>query len=350
MAFNYGTTAQADPRFQVQPRQVDGLTAYWNANRGQMMDYQTGNPLIERLSAMRANQAPDPNAYIYGDSYSGIQGVEENRARAAQQQAMQLAAMRQAAFERQQARADANDRSQLLNSFRNAQLKQADAYNRDRNDLARQNLELRYLAEQGKNDRADMAASGRYGSIVDKQNAKLLSDLDQTKQEGDYLAGNLGNAIMQYNQGKQDVDAAEQAFESQKSQLAPLMSSGRLVGNPFGYAAVSTKDAEAVAAAEIANRLAEQRQSARERSKAMMQDAKTIDSIVTNPNYKFDPTKNVLTHQQTGMSFPLQFPYTPQVKKAQAQPLDPETEYLNKFASTPQVLTGPAKLGGRYIK
>lgn len=350
MAFNYGTTAQADPRFQVQPRQVDGLTAYWNANRGQMMDYQTGNPLIERLSAMRANQTPDPNAFIYGDSYSGIQGVEENRARAAQQQAMQLAAMRQAAFERQQARADANDRSQLLNSFRNAQLQQTNAFNQDKNDLARQNLELRYLAEQGKNDRSGNSIAARLEAQNQKQNAKLLSDLDQTKQEGDYLAGNLSNAIMQYNQGKQDVDAVESAFEEQKTQLAPLMASGRLVGNPFGYAAASQKDAEAVAAAEIANRLAQQRQSARERSKAMMQDAKTIDSIVTNPNYKFDPTKNVLTHQQTGMSFPLQFPYTPQVKKAQAQPLDPETEYLDKFASTPQVLTGPAKLGGRYIK
>jgi hypothetical protein len=340
-----------DPRTAYNPRVVDGLMAYWNANKGQMQDYQTGGALQPRIDAIRSQQPVNPGAYIYGDSYGQIQGVEESRRRAAEQMAMQLAQLNAAARERALARQDSNDRYDLLNQFRNSQLAQKNQSDQEKLGLLAQNLGLKQLAEQGKNDRSAAAISAKMRMASAKNAAAQADQLDQLDSEGSTLADEWSKALNRYNDLRGQVGDFEQGYAASASEIAPFVASNRVSGTGFGYTA-APGDAEAAAIAEKANAFARAKQSAKASSQEMAALVKDMDSMqrsMQQYGYSMNPRTGAISHPDLpGSRWDLSV--LPMVQPA-AAPMT-EDQYLARFASP--VSTGPktgvAKAGGRWVK
>lgn len=342
-------TVVDDPRTAYIPRQVDGLTAYWNANRGQMMDYQTGGSLADRLAAMRSKQAPSPNAYVYGDSYGQIQGVEEARQRAAEQRAMQLYAMQQAAAERAQARADVNARFGFENALRKASLDQRSKEANAKNDMDFARLQLAYDNEAGRNDRAGNSIQARYAIEQQRAAAKRDAGIANLESDGRAIADEWSTALNRYNDLKGSLDEFESGYKQNADEIAPWVSSGRLTGTGFGYAPSNPNDREAAAIAEKANLFAQARNSAKATAAELagvVKDMDKIQSAIRDGGFAFDQRTGRLTNPNLPraawqVNSPMTFAPT-------RRPMT-EDEYLATLpaAAAP---SGIAKAGGRWVK
>jgi hypothetical protein len=341
-------TVVDDPRTAYRPRQVDGLTAYWNANRGQMVDYQTGGALADRVAAMRSQQGPNPNAYVYGDSYGQIQGVEEARQRAAEQRAMQLYAMQQAAAERAQARADLNARANAADRLRALSIGNQAANDAARNQLYAQNLKLTQAAEAGRNQRANAAMQNKFLLAQQKQaqdDQAYLQDLDST---GADLASNWSDALSRYNDLQSQLGEFEKGYQSSAAEIAPYVSTQRVSGTGFGYVATNPKDAEAAAIAERANQFAQAKRSAASTAKELAAVVKELDGLnssMRQNGFQIDPrTGRIVNSELPQASWQIQSSFA----QPQRQPMT-EDQYLAQLpAAKPP--SGIAKGNGRWVK
>jgi hypothetical protein len=347
MPFNYGTTSTFDdPRTAYVPRNVNGLTSYWNATRGQNMDFQTGNPLSERLAMIQAQQPPSGAGMIYGDSYGGIQGVEESRAARNAQIAMQLAQMRQGAFERQQARNDANQRFNAQLDYRDALLGQQSQFNDAKNRLAAENLGLRREAEMGRNNRASDYAQMRMGIESMKNGVGVNKEFDKVDSYGSSLADQWGSAISNYNALQDELKAMDMGSDSDASAIGQAMASERIKGTPFGYSAVNPNDA---AIADLANKFAKARQAYADKEYEIEQTVKEMDKIAKSGAAKgFQIAPQGVIHERSGYGWGVNAQPQRYVKPPKAADVDPEDAYLAKFGRAVQPPSGIAKYGGTY--
>lgn len=341
-------TVVDDPRTAYRPRQVDGLTAYWNANRGQMVDYQTGGALADRVAAMRSQQGPNPNAYVYGDSYGQIQGVEEARQRAAEQRAMQLYAMQQAAAERAQARADMNARYNAADRLRLTAINNQAANDAARNRLYAQNLQLTQAAEAGRNQRANAAMQNKFLLAAQKQaqdDQAYLQDLNST---GADIASSWSDALGRYNDLQSQLSEFEKGYQASAAEIAPYVSSQRVTGTGFGYTASNPKDTEAAAIAERANQFAQAKRSAASTAKELSAVVKEMDGLnaaMRQNGFQIDPRTGKLVNADLPQaSWQIQSSFA----SPQRQPMT-EDQYLASLPAAKPPF-GIAKAGGRWVK
>ena len=348
-------TVVDDPRTAYRPRQVDGLTAYWNANRGQMVDYQTGGALADRVAAMRSQQGPNPNAYVYGDSYGQIQGVEESRQRAAEQRAMQLYAMQQAAAERAQALRFSRQDAAFNQNLRLADLQRLRENSQAANDMAAARLQLAYDAETGRNDRSQNSIGAKLAQEQMRQQAKINQGLSNLSADGQSIADEWSSALSRYNDLKGTLDTFQTGYEQNAAEIAPWVSSNRLVGTGFGYAPANPQDKEAAAIAEKANQFAQARQSAKATAAELagvVKDMDKIQSYIRDGGFQFDQRTGKLTNSNLPQAaWQVNSPMTLQPR--QRRPMTEEEyqatlpDYVPAVAKPP---TSVAKLGGRYIR
>ena len=331
----------ADPRTVMQPQNVGGYLAYWNANRGQMQDYQTGLPLADRLAAVQSTQ-PYRGDMIYGDSYGGVQAAESGQQQALFNQAMAQEQLRQQALARQDS---LRFRDQQANLDR--QLRVADMLERARESNQRNAYDRGQLDRQTKLD-----ADRRLEFTKDWENKiKLAAEKDATK-ASDTLkeikgqgAGFSSALSMAFNSLKDSEDEIS-AFEALKKEWMPKIATAnadqKIVKTDAGYVARNGGDA---VLADMANQILDQAGSAKEAAARIRQSKNDIGALLTqarSSGFDITPDMKAVVHPQAGR-FALQLPA-------------PVSRAADKPKTTPPPVTKPtvpsagvSRLGGRYI-
>lgn len=225
MAFNYGTAGSIrDPRMAYAPRQVDGVTAYWQANPGRMVDTQTGVPLAERLAMIRGQQPAQQN-YVYGDSYGGIQAQEQAIQQASFNRALALEQLRR----QDQARADSrNERNMFFNQnqqLRRDQMLQAARQNEAYRGLRSQEIDLARQREQGLASRSALKLNNDANIARMRTASKAQDQSDEIDTYGDMFSSDLESVLPAANdvaarlklaevEDMKENEATREAFEN----------------------------------------------------------------------------------------------------------------------------------------
>lgn len=330
----------ADPRLVMQPQNVGGYLAYWNANRGQMQDYQTGLPLADRLAAVQSTQ-PYRWDMIYGDSYGGVQAAESGQQQALFNQAMAQEQLRQQALARQDS---LRFRDQQANLDR--QLRVADMLERARESNQRNAYDKGQLDRQVKLD-----ADRRLEFTKDWENKiKLATEKDATK-ASDTLkeikgqgAGFSSALSMAFNSLKDSEDEIS-AFEALKKEWLPKIATAnadqKIVKTDAGYVA---RNGGYENLADMANQIAEKSTSAREATARIRDSKNEIGKLLAQARasgFDISPDMRSVFHPQAGR-FQIQLP-TP-VSRASDNP-----KPTQRPVTQPTATSGVGRVGGRYI-
>lgn len=358
MPFNYGTAGSIrDPRMAYAPRQVDGVTAYWQANPGRMVDTQTGMPLSERLAMIRGQQPPQRD-YVYGDSYGQIQGQEQAIEQANFNRALALEQLRRQDQARME---DKQYRNAALQESRATRL--ANALNEARRFDIGRNMDERRLALERDKER-------RYGEEfkTKEDNDLLLKKMDIARRgferdedistAGTRVSKMLSTLLPQHAMAEKAFKDAQEEDAIVQKQIADAISSGVIAPNPLNPAfwAPSGKS-ENQRAAEIAA-IANERRLSGNKSPKLEKAAYTAQELFNSiedlnksmEKYGFYLGDNGSSLIAGNRKFPINLPKTslPQpVQPRAADPVDPQwlIDKRNQYARPGQ--SAISQYGGR---
>lgn len=331
MAFR---TPVADPRLVMQPQNVGGYLAYWNANQGRMNDYQTGLPLADRLAAVQSIQ-PYRGDMIYGDSYGGVQAAESGQQQALAQQALAQEKMRQDALLRQDALQFRNQQAARDRNFRVANMLEMARQANQRNATDQDKLDLMSQLGAMKEDQFNTAQKNRFALDSAKSAEKQAALLDSIKGQGAGFSSALSNAFNTLNDSENEINAFEQFKKQWLPEIANATADQRLIKTDAGYVA---RNGGYENLAEIANQIADKSTSAREAAARIRDSKNSIGSLLTQARasgFDITPDMSAVVHPQAG-KFAIQLP--PPVSKASDKPKD-----------QPAKPSGVGRVGGRYI-
>jgi hypothetical protein len=232
MPFNYGTAGSIrDPRMAYAPRQVDGVTAYWQANPGRMVDTQTGMPLAERLAMIRGQQPAQQN-YVYGDSYGQIQGQEQAIEQANFNRALALEQLRR----QDQARAEArNERNMFFNQnqqLRRDQMLQTTKQNEAYRGLRAQELDLARQREMGLGARSRSKLENDAAMARMKAAAKAQGESDEIDTYGDMFSSDLESILPAANDVAARLRSAEADDAKENEVIRAAFENGLITMDP----------------------------------------------------------------------------------------------------------------------
>jgi hypothetical protein len=318
----------------MQPQNVGGYLAYWNANQGRMTDYQTGAPLADRLAAVQSTQAPRGDM-IYGDSYGGVQSAEAGQQQALAQQALAQEQMRQQALARQDSM---RFRDQQANLDR--QLRISDMMERARESNQRNAYDKGQLDRQTNLDAARRSEfTGEWENKMKlegmKSAEKTAEDLKYVKGQGAGFSSALSNAFNNLNDSEGEVNAFEQFKNQWLPEIANATANQTLLKTDAGYVA---RNGGYENLAIMANQIADKSASAREAAARIRDSKNEIGKLLTQARasgFDISPDMSAVVHPQAG-KFAIQLP--PPVSKAADKPKD-----------QPVKRSGVSGVGGRYI-
>jgi hypothetical protein len=323
----------------MQPQNVGGYLAYWNANQGRMTDYQTGAPLADRLAAVQSTQ-PHRGDMIYGDSYGGVQAAESGQQQAFFNQAMAQEQMRQQALARQDA---LRFRDQQANQDRNMRIaalledaRQSNQRNLTERDKLMRNVKLD--AARGNEFNIEQANKLKLESM--KQAEKDADLLDELKSGGIELSSGLSMAFNDLEDSKAELAAFQELQKQWMPKIATAQADQKIVKTDAGYVARNGGDS---VLADMANQIADQASSAKEAAARIRQSKNDIGALLTqarSSGFDITPDMKAVVHPQAG-KFQIQLPVP--VSRASDKPKTKDQPLMRPAAS------GIGRLGGRYI-
>lgn len=328
MPFNYGTAGSIrDPRMAYAPRQVDGVSAYWQANPGRMVDTQTGMPLSERLAMIRGQQPAQQN-YVYGDSYGGVQAQEQAIQQAAFNRALALEQLRR----QDQARAeDRQYRNAALQESRAARM--ANALNEARRFDTGRSMDERRLA-------LDREKENRYGREfkTKEDNDLLLKQMEiartgfqrdeEVSTAGTRVAKMLSTLLPQHAMAEKAFQEAQKLDQLDEREIAAAISKRIISPDPNNQSLFipnsKLNDPEAERIASLAN---ERKLSGKRADKAAYTANELFNSIndlnKSMEKYGFYLGDNGSSLIAGNRKFPINFPKTNLPQPVQPRAADP---------------------------
>lgn len=329
----------ADPRTVMQPQNVGGYLAYWNANQGRMTDYQTGAPLADRLAAVQSTQ-PYRGDMIYGDSYGGVQGAESGQQQALFNQAMAQEQMRQQALARQDALRFRDQQANQDRSMRMASILEAARQANQRNSTDRDKLVLQSQLGKMQDDRFNTAQEDKFALADMKRADQDASLLNEIKGQGAGLSSALSTAFNTMSDSEAELSAFEALKKEWMPQIATANADQKIIKTDAGYVARNGGNA---VLADMANQIMDQANSAKEAAARIRQSKNDIGTLLTqarSAGFDVSPDMKAVVHPQAG-KFQIQLPV-------------PVSRAADPKKTTPPPTTKPAgsgvgRLGGRFI-
>lgn len=324
----------ADPRTVMQPQNVGGYLAYWNANQGRMTDYQTGAPLADRLAAVQSTQ-PYRGDMIYGDSYGGVQSAESGQQQAFFQQALAEAKMRQDAQARQDAMQFRNQQASQDRNLRVANMLEMARQANQRNATDQDKLDLQNQLGMMRADQFNASQDNKFsleGAKAAKKNADLI---DGIKGQGAGFSSALSNAFNNLNDSESEINAFNEFKNQWLPEIANATANQTLLKTDAGYVA---RNGGYENLAIMANQIADKSASAKEAAARIRDSKNEIGKLLTQARasgFDISPDMSAVIHPQAG-KFAIQLP--PPVSKAADKPKD-----------QPAKPSGVGRVGGRYI-
>lgn len=321
----------------MQPQNVGGYLAYWNANRGQMQDYQTGLPLADRLAAVQSTQ-PYRGDMIYGDSYGGVQAAESGQQQALFNQAMAQEQLRQQALARQDLLRFRDQNANLDRNMRLASILEGARQANQRNATDREKLALQSQLGKLQDERFNAAQDDKFALAEMKQQERDAMALNDIKGQGAGLSSALSMAFNNLNDSEGELTAFEKLKKEWMPKIATASADQKIVKTDAGYVARNGGDA---VLADMANQIMEQAGSAREAAARIRQSKNDIGTLLTqarSSGFDVTPDMKAVVHPQAGR-FALQLPVP--VSRAADKPKD---QPLLRPATS-----GITRLGGKYI-
>ena len=329
----------ADPRTVMQPQNVGGYLAYWNANQGRMTDYQTGAPLADRLAAVQSTQ-PYRGDMIYGDSYGGVQGAESGQQQAFFNQAMAQEQLRQQALARQDALRFRDQQASQDRSMRMASILEAARQANQRNSTDRDKLVLQSQLGKMQDDRFNTAQEDKFALADMKRADQDASLLNEIKGQGAGLSSALSTAFNTMSDSEAELSAFEALKKEWMPQIATANADQKIIKTDAGYVARNGGNA---VLADMANQIMDQANSAKEAAARIRQSKNDIGTLLTqarSAGFDVSPDMKAVVHPQAG-KFQIQLPV-------------PVSRAADPKKTTPPPTTKPAgsgvgRLGGRFI-
>lgn len=329
----------ADPRTVMQPQNVGGYLAYWNANQGRMTDYQTGAPLADRLAAVQSTQ-PYRGDMIYGDSYGGVQSAESGQQQAFFNQAMAQEQMRQQALARQDALRFRDQQANQDRNMRLASILEAARQANQRNATDREKLLLQSQLGKMQDERFNTAQEDKFALAEMKQNERDALALDDVKGQGAGLSSALSMAFNNLNDSEGELTAFEALKKQWMPKIAAASADQKIVKTDAGYVARNGGDS---VLADMANQIMDQAGSAKEAAARIRQSKNDIGALLTqarSSGFDITPDMKAVVHPQAG-KFQIQLPVP--VSRASDKPKVKDQPLMRPATS------GIGRLGGRYI-
>lgn len=329
----------ADPRTVMQPQNVGGYLAYWNANQGRMTDYQTGAPLADRLAAVQSAQ-PYRGDMIYGDSYGGVQGAESGQQQAFFNQAMAQEQMRQQALARQDALRFRDQQASQDRSMRMASILEAARQANQRNSTDRDKLVLQSQLGKMQDDRFNTAQEDKFALADMKRADQDASLLNEIKGQGAGLSSALSTAFNTMSDSEAELSAFEALKKEWMPQIATANADQKIIKTDAGYVARNGGNA---VLADMANQIMDQANSAKEAAARIRQSKNDIGTLLTqarSAGFDVSPDMKAVVHPQAG-KFQIQLP-VPVSKAADPKKTTPPP-------ATKSAGSGVGRLGGRFI-
>lgn len=329
----------ADPRTVMQPQNVGGYLAYWNANQGRMTDYQTGAPLADRLAAVQSTQ-PYRGDMIYGDSYGGVQGAESGQQQAFFNQAMAQEQMRQQALARQDALRFRDQQASQDRNMRMASILEAARQANQRNATDRDKLVLQSQLGKMREDQFNIAQEDKF-ALADMKRAERDADMfEEIKGQGAGLSSALSTAFNTMSDSEAELSAFEALKKEWMPQIATANADQKIIKTDAGYVARNGGNA---VLADMANQIMDQANSAKEAAARIRQSKNDIGTLLTqarSAGFDVSPDMKAVVHPQAG-KFQIQLPV-------------PVSRAADPKKTTPPPTTKPAgsgvgRLGGRFI-
>ena len=329
----------ADPRTVMQPQNVGGYLAYWNANQGRMTDYQTGAPLADRLAAVQSTQ-PYRGDMIYGDSYGGVQGAESGQQQAFFNQAMAQEQLRQQALARQDALRFRDQQASQDRSMRMASILEAARQANQRNSTDRDKLVLQSQLGKMQDDRFNTAQEDKFALADMKRADQDASLLNEIKGQGAGLSSALSTAFNTMSDSEAELSAFEALKKEWMPQIATANADQKIIKTDAGYVARNGGNA---VLADMANQIMDQANSAKEAAARIRQSKNDIGTLLTqarSAGFDVSPDMKAVVHPQAG-KFQIQLP-VPVSKAADTRKTTPPP-------ATKPAGSGVGRLGGRFI-
>lgn len=329
----------ADPRTVMQPQNVGGYLAYWNANQGRMTDYQTGAPLADRLAAVQSAQ-PYRGDMIYGDSYGGVQGAESGQQQAFFNQAMAQEQMRQQALARQDALRFRDQQASQDRNMRLASILEAARQANQRNATDRDKLVLQSQLGKMREDQFNIAQEDKF-ALADMKRAERDADMfEEIKGQGAGLSSALSTAFNTMSDSEAELSAFEALKKEWMPQIATANADQKIIKTDAGYVARNGGNA---VLADMANQIMDQANSAKEAAARIRQSKNDIGTLLTqarSAGFDVSPDMKAVVHPQAG-KFQIQLP-VPVSKAADTRKTTPPP-------ATKPAGSGVGRLGGRFI-
>lgn len=329
----------ADPRTVMQPQNVGGYLAYWNANQGRMTDYQTGAPLVDRLAAAQSTQ-PYRGDMVYGDSYGGVQGAESGQQQAFFNQAMAQEQMRQQALARQDALRFRDQQASQDRNMRLASILEAARQANQRNATDRDKLVLQSQLGKMREDQFNIAQEDKF-ALADMKRAERDADMfEEIKGQGAGLSSALSTAFNTMSDSEAELSAFEALKKEWMPQIATANADQKIIKTDAGYVARNGGNA---VLADMANQIMDQANSAKEAAARIRQSKNDIGTLLTqarSAGFDVSPDMKAVVHPQAG-KFQIQLPV-------------PVSRAADPKKTTPPPATKPAgsgvgRLGGKFI-
>lgn len=355
MPFNYGTAGSIhDPRMAYAPRLVDGVSAYWQANPGRMVDTQTGMPLSERLAMIRGQQPAQQN-YVYGDSYGGVQAQEQAIQQAAFNRALALEQLRR----QDQARAEArNERNMVFNQnqqLRRDQMLQNARQNEAYRGLRAQELDLARQREMGLDARS-RSKMGNDASIARmRAAAKAQGESDEIDTYGDMFSSDLESILPAANDVAARLSTAESDDAKENAAIRAAFENGLITMDPdnklykplLPTGATESQKAEAKKAASRANAFLSTGGKASETAAEFDDVTRRLDSIMSamqKKGFYLDPNASAVIAGDREYRLNL-----PQVRAAsRTKASDPVSNWADKRRSDDVITQSRISQYGRF--
>ena len=329
----------ADPRTVMQPQNVGGYLAYWNAHQGRMTDYQTGAPLADRLAAVQSAQ-PYRGDMIYGDSYGGVQSAESGQQQAFFNQAMAQEQLRQQALARQDALRFRDQQASQDRNMRLAALLEDARQSNQRNLTERDKLARNIKLDADRGNEFNIEQGNKLKLEGMKQSEKSSELLKELQGQGAGLSSALSTAFNTMSDSEAELSAFEALKKEWMPQIATANADQKIIKTDAGYVARNGGNA---VLADMANQIMDQANSAKEASARIRQSKNDIGTLLTqarSAGFDVSPDMKAVVHPQAG-KFQIQLPV-------------PVSRAADPKKTTPPPTTKPAgsgvgRLGGRFI-
>lgn len=331
----------ADPRTVMQPQNVGGYLAYWNANQGRMTDYQTGAPLADRLAAVQSTQ-PYRGDMIYGDSYGGVQSAESGQQQAFFNQAMAQEQMRQQALARQDSLRFRDQQANLDRQLRVADMLERARESNQRNAYDRGQLERQTKLDADKRLEFTRDWENKIKLSAAKDAEKSSDLLKEIKGQGAGFSSALSMAFNNLNDSEGELTAFEELKKQWMPKIATAQADQKIVKTDAGYVARNGGDS---ALADMANQIMDQAGSAKEAAARIRQSKNDIGTLLTqarSSGFDVTPDMKAVVHPQAG-KFQIQLPVP--VSRASDRPKTAPPPVTKPTVPS----AGVTRLGGRYI-